>query len=119
MVNGVTIERVISIRLMFKVLSSHTTTVMGEVLLLSLPSCSVGGKARLLAKVMATAKGTRGLKGLCSSVGMRRTDFFLLAFAAKEQKKQTQVGVSRSFTFSSREPPEPEGKPRNARLQKW
>jgi hypothetical protein len=64
--------------------------------------------------VKATAKGTHGWKGFCSSEGMRRTDFFLLTFAAKQQKKQTQVGVSRSFTFSSREP---EGEPRNARLQ--
>ena len=37
MVNGVmTIERMISIRLMFKVLGPHTTTVMGEALLMSL-----------------------------------------------------------------------------------
>jgi hypothetical protein len=48
------------------------------------------------------SESTRGWKGLCSSEGMRRTDFFLLAFAAKQQKKQTQVGVSRSFTFLSR-----------------
>ena len=102
---------------MFKVLGPHTTTVMGEALLLSL-----GVRTTWLYRESSITSEGEGdserhlwLKGLCSHTGMRRTDFFLLHFAAKQQKKQTQVGVSRSFTFSSSKP---EGEPSSARLQK-
>ena len=72
MVNGVmTIERMISIRLMFKVLGPHTTTVMGEALLMSLGVRT----AWLYRESSITSEGEGDserhpwLKGLCSHTG--------------------------------------------------
>lgn len=95
---------------MFKVLGPHTYTVKGEALLLSLGvrTALVSRGSSITSEGEGDSEGHLWLEGLWSHAGMRRTDFFLLTFAAKQQKKQIQVGVSRSFTFSSSEP---EGKP--------